>query len=304
MSDGINGAILAAIGSQHKNRAKSQRRKERAEKRKIEIEQHQDLEQPPTKRAKKNNGNVIRLTPEHKKFLGQFFHCVPIYNSATNSVGVMTGFDLTPCMYYVYPCLLGETLDRDGVPIKKKRGVKEEVIKATDYVLACANPVNIFTGLRRAFEILFPDTDPNRVRKWEAWRLNNEYYTSKVSGQSVDFKTFVAELGESKVFGGAKPHKVVHVIEDIGVSRQLRAIHLADHFAKVPFHTGHQTPVPSTAQVNSVSLLQKIRDTTADIKAQEKLADEAATKLVTSKSFSEKINEQDLSESEDDYSSE
>lgn len=302
MSEGINGAILAAMSSQQKNRAKSQRRKERAEKRKVCSEANVE-DQPPTKKQKKSNSGIIRLTPEHRKFLGEFFHCTPFYNAATKSVGVFTGFDLTPCMYYVYPCLLGETTDKNGNPIKKKRGSKK-IHKATDYVLACANPVNIFTGLREAFKILFPDVDETKYRKWEAFRLNNEYYTSKVSGQVVDFKTYIAELGESKVMGGAKPHKVVHVIEDIGVSRQLRAIHLEDHFAKVPFYNGIQTPIPANAHVNSVQLLQKIRDTTMTIKEAEKVADTKATELVKSKSFSEKINDTAQSESEEDYSSE
>lgn len=301
MSEGINGAILAAIESQHKNRAKGRRRNERTKKRKADIEQSNEG-QPELKKQKKNNSGILRLTPEHRKFLGEFFHCTPFYNAATNSVGVFTGFDLTPCLYYTYPCLLGETTGADGNPIKKKRGSKE-VHKATDYVLACANPVNIFTGLREAFKILFPDIDEAKFRKWEAFRLNNEYYSSKVSGQAVDFKTYIAELGESKVMGGAKPHKVVHVIEDIGVSRYLRAINLEDHFSQVPFHTGVQTPIPKHAHINSVSLLHKIRDTTVAIKEAEREADERATELVKSKSFSEKMNARDVSDSDDDYSS-
>lgn len=302
MSTGIEEAILSAIESQKSNRAKSKRRKERAEKRKRETET--ETEQRPTKKAKKSNSGVIKLTDEHKKFLGEYFHCSPFYNSATNSVGVFTGFDLVPCMHYVYPCLLGPVTDANGDPVVRRRGKKDaEFVKATNYVLACGNPVNIFTGLRHAFSLLFPKADPALYRKWEAYRWNNEYYTSKVSGQASDFNTYLAELGEAKVFGGAKPLKGVHVVEDIGVSRQLRAINLEDHFSKVPFHMGVQTPIPQTAKVNSVNVLHKIRELSQSIKDDEEKAEKKAVEVIKSRSFTEKLNYKD-SDSESDYSSE
>lgn len=302
MSTGIDDAILSAIESQKSNRAKSQRRKERAEKRKKETETND--EQPPTKKAKKTNSGVIKLTDEHRQFLGQFFHCTPFYNSATNSVGVFTGFDLVPCLHYVYPCLLGPVTDKEGKIVVRKRGKRDELfVKATNYVLACGNPVNIFTGLRHAFSILFPKTDPTLYRKWEAYRLNNEYYTSKVSGQANDFNTYLAELGETKVFGGAKPLKGVHIIEDIGVSRQLRAINLSDHFSRVPFHMGVQTPIPQTAQVNTVAVLHKIRELSQAIKEGEAIAEKKATEMIKKKSFQQQITYGDP-DTESDYSSE
>jgi hypothetical protein len=294
--------------SQKNNRQKSQKRKERAEKRKLESGDKNSGDQPPLKKQRKSDSKVIKLTDEHKKFLGEFFHCTPFYNAPTNSVGVFTGFDLTPCFFYCYPCLLGETTDKHGNVIEKnKRKKGEEFVKATDYVLACGNPVNIFTGLKEAFRILFPDLDPLSVTKWEAYRLNLKYYSSKVSGQSKDlqFKTYVAELGETKVFGGAKPLKTTHLIEDIGVSRQLRAINLSEHFSKVPFHQGLQTPIPKTANVNDTAILIKIRETSKQTKEEEAEADKLATKLIKSKEFKKKINAKaEEYSSESDYTSE
>jgi hypothetical protein len=302
MNTGISEAILSAIESQKNNRAKSKRRKERAEKRKKEIEETDG--QPPTKKAKKTNSGLIKLTDEHKQFLGKYFHCTPFYNAPTDSVGVFTGFDLVPCMHYAYPVLLGPVTDKNGDPVARKRGKKDDTfVKATNYVLGCGNPVNIFTGLRHAFSILFPKQDPTLFRKWEAYRWNNEYYTSKVSGQASDFNTYLAELGETKVFGGAKPLKGVHVIEDIGVSRQLRAINLADHFARVPFHLGVQAPIPETAMVNSVEVLHKIRELSHSIKEDEAKAEKEAISKLKKKGKAGELNWSEP-ESESDYSSE
>ncbi len=297
--EGISGAIAAAIESQKKNRDKSQRRKERAEKRKIETAEHATDEQPP---AKVQKTNIIPLTPEHRKFIGEFFNCVPFYCSATKSMGVFSGFELIPSLFYMYPCLLGPTLDADGNTIKNKRAAtkdKEEVVKPSDYVLACANPVNIFTGLKECFRILFPEKDEKHFKKWQAFRLNNEYYTSKVSGQAVDFKTYIAELGETKPLGGARPVRTVHIIEDIDVSRHLRAIPLKEHFK------GQKLPVgiPQNAHIYDVALLRQIREASIAIKEAEKTADAKAAKLVSGKSFAECIENAPDSDSED-YSSE
>lgn len=294
--------LSSAVTSQAKNREKNRKRKERAEHRKSVQD---PADEPDSKKAKtKPKGNIIVTTPEQRKELEQFFHSTAIYNGALKIAGVFTSSDGAINYFYFYPLVLGPNRDAEGNVKKRKKPVKGTPIKkAEDYIPAAGNPTVIFTILTMAFAKLFPDKEGS-IRKWDIWRLNTEYYGPKVAGQAMTPKAYLATLGESKPFGGARTLKSVHLVEDIRVSRFTRAIHVKDYFEELKKFDLHG-PIPGTARTLAVDILKQIRANTVNEKEAEAKAEKEVEKAVGDKSFASNAAAQDESDYEsEDYESE
>ena len=300
-SDDFFRTLSSAVESQAKNREKNRRRKERAEHRKT-IQDPAD--EPDTKKTKtKSKSNIIVTTPEQRKLLEEHFHSSTCYNGALRIYGVTTSCDNSFNYFYFYPLVLGPNKDSDGNVKKRAKPVKGKPFKkATDYIPGAGNPTAIFTNLSIFFAQHFPDKDASVIRKWDIWRYNIEYYGPKVASQAANPKAYLALLGESKPFGGARTLKSVHLVEDIRVSRFLRAIHVEDFFKERGRFDLHG-PIATNGRTLSIDILHKIRENTSTEKENEAKADGEVQKAVKKTDFADKV-QQESDYSSDDYESE
>ncbi len=292
--DDFFNAVACAIQSQTKNRDKNQKRKNRAEKRKIE---HDETEEPPTKKPK-TKSNIIVTTPEQRKQLETIFHSTSIYNSAINLAGVFTSIDNSANYFYFYPLVLGPTRDSNGNVVKRTREKGKPFVKAQDYIPAAGNAAIIFTTLNKCFTKLFPDKDPTLIRKWDIYRWNIEYYGPKTAGHAPASQTYLAQLGNSRPFGGTSASRTVHLIRDIKVGRFKCAIHVNDFFEGRKKKDLHCV-VPEDASVATVDILHKIEESIKEQKKAEAEAESDITKLTKTAGFAEKVDY----DSESDYDS-
>lgn len=291
--DDFFNAIAGAVDSQTKNRKKNLKRKERTDKRKADAP-----DEPPAKKAK-TKSNIITTSQEQLKELETIFHSTSIYNSALDIAGVFTAIDNSPNYYYFYPLVLGPLRDKAGNAIKRTKEKGKPFKKAKEYIPAAGNPTLIFTTLNRVFTKLFPDKDPNLIRKWDVYRWNMEYYGPKLAGHAPDSKTYLAMLGNSRPLGGTGPSRSVHLVRDIHVSRFDRAIHVEEFFKGRKSKNLHAA-VPETATVAPVSVLKEIETRLKDQKQSEAEAEMVVKKSVSTEDFATKAE----SDSEGEYSSE
>ena len=110
-------------------------------------------------------------------------------------------------------------------------------------------------------------------------------------------------LGESKTFGGARNTKGVHLVEDIRVSRNMRAISVEDYFKQRKTFNLHAS-IPETAKVAPKDTLDKIRkqskkDDDADAAASKEVAQTTSTT-----DFKEEATAEVSDYETDEYSSE
>jgi hypothetical protein len=173
----------------------------------------------------------------------------------------------------------------------------KKVIPPQEYYFGAGRASHIFTGLRKAFTLLYPQENGGDISRWDVYKWNLRYYGKKISRSAESEKNLLARLSKMKQFGGTDNLLSLNEIEECQIKRYALSLPVRTFYEK--FGLKH---IPLCGFF-SQGYLQSVVDAVKKIMLDECNADKKVDELLDSKDMKndiENVNQDSSSEDDED----
>lgn len=167
----------------------------------------------------KRNSRSIPFNEDQVPVISKFLGCTITECPLTGYTGLYSALTQEPTFAYTYPVLL-------EAPVQKKK------LKKPSHKTICGTtrPEIVISVLIKAFGVLFPNMEAQRVQDWDVYKWNQAYYGSGVASRAPQWSDLEKKLSEHRALGGHKNAIQVNVFNEASTNKAGYAIDLADLF--------------------------------------------------------------------------